>query len=385
MIEMKNVSKTYTTTARTGLFRKETRSVEAVRSVSLTIQPGEIVGLLGLNGAGKTTTIKMLSTLLEPTSGEITVDGLDIGRDRQAIQRQINVITGSERLLYWRLTGLENLLYFGRLYGLPEGELKQRCHELLDEVGLTEAADQPVEQYSKGMKQRLQIARGLINDPRYILLDEPTIGLDAPVARHLRGMVRRMAAEQGKGLLLTSHYLQEVEELCSRVYVLDKGKLILADSPEAIIRRVAGAERLRVEATGRWDGLAARLAAAMGMDPGRIRAGAEGAPAAERAPGSDGGAAAAAKLQGGADRSRPAFRGHAAGGPAPGDDAHGSVVIQAGEAGALAPRVLAWLAAQGLQVTRLSVEKPTLEDAIVALSGKGEQHELAPVPSSLPG
>lgn len=154
----------------------------AVKSLSLDIAAGEIVGLLGLNGAGKTTTIRMLSTLLEPTSGSIEVDGMLLHKNRQAIQQKVNMIAGGERMLYWRLTGRENLEYFSKLYGMNSPQIAREAERLLEEVGLTQAADQPVEQYSKGMKQRLQIARGLINDPQYLFLDEPTLGLDAPIA-----------------------------------------------------------------------------------------------------------------------------------------------------------------------------------------------------------
>jgi ABC-2 type transport system ATP-binding protein len=354
MILMENVSKTYMTSKRSGLFRKSRLAVEAVRELSLSIRPGEIVGLLGLNGAGKTTTIKMLSTLLEPTCGTITIDGLDIRTNRKIIQSRINVITGSERLLYWRLTGRENLTYFGRLYGLSEEQIRSRSQELLEEVGLMEAADLPVEQYSKGMKQRLQIARGLINDPSYILLDEPTIGLDAPVALHLRDLVRRMAVERGKGILLTSHYLQEVEELCSRVYVLNKGSLMLADTPQAIIRQTAGLERLELEASGQLDKLGEQLAAAFGMELGSICVTKENGP------------------------EKPAhLKGHSM-------EPRGTIAVQAEAAGTLAPSLLSWLSTHGVAVTRLSVVKPTLEEAILSLSRKGGAPDHAKLSASVP-
>ncbi|MCK9905902.1 ABC transporter ATP-binding protein, partial [Frankia sp. Cpl3] len=170
---------------------------------SFQMAPGKIVGLLGINGAGKTTTIKMCTTLLEPTSGSITVDGLDVVKQDRQIKAIVNMIAGGERMLYWRLTGRENLVYFGSLYGLSGSSLHARISQLLKQVGLEEAADTPVERYSKGMKQRLQIARGLINDPKYIFLDEPTLGLDAPIARHLRQYVKELAQQQGKSILLT--------------------------------------------------------------------------------------------------------------------------------------------------------------------------------------
>lgn len=128
--------------------------------------------------------------MLAPTSGTLSIDGIDALQQPEVIKRRINMIAGGERMLYWRLSARENLMYFGRLYGLRGSALKNQCDELIKKVGLAESADRPVERYSKGMKQRLQIARGLINDPDYLFLDEPTLGLDAPVARQLRGMAR---------------------------------------------------------------------------------------------------------------------------------------------------------------------------------------------------
>jgi ABC-2 type transport system ATP-binding protein len=238
MIEAIGLNKTYTMKKKIGFFRKEKITVEAVKNLNLTIHKGEIVGLLGLNGAGKTTTIKMLSTLLSPTEGTITIDGFDTERDAIEIKKRINMIAGGERMLYWRLTGVENLAYFGQLYGLKGQFLKERIQSLIEDVGLKDAADTPVEQYSKGMKQRLQIARGLINNPDYLFLDEPTLGLDVPVAKQLRETIKNLAKNENKGILLTTHYLEEVEELCDRVYIIDKGLLIQHDTPDNIIRNV---------------------------------------------------------------------------------------------------------------------------------------------------
>jgi ABC-2 type transport system ATP-binding protein len=249
MIEAMNLGKVYTVKKKINFFRSEKQKVSAVKGLNLTIGEGEIVGLLGLNGAGKTTTIKMLSTLLNPSSGKITIDGLDAVKDAIKVKRLVNMIAGGERMLYWRLTGAQNLRYFGKLYGLSGGELEERIHDLMEEVGLTEASHTPVELYSKGMKQRLQIARGLINDPKYLFLDEPTLGLDAPVAKQLREMVKRLAKEQGKGILLTSHYLEEVEELCDRVYIIEKGSLILHDTPENITATVVKNYHVKIESS----------------------------------------------------------------------------------------------------------------------------------------
>ncbi|MDR4316727.1 sodium (Na+) ABC transporter ATP binding protein [Niallia circulans] len=247
MIEAKGISKYYTVKKRKNFFRSEKQVVCAVKDLNISIKEGEIVGLLGLNGAGKTTTIKMLSTLLNPTEGQITIDGFDAVKEAMKVKKHINMIAGGERMLYWRLTGSENLRYFGKLYQLSGLELEKRIAYLLDQVGLKEAKDIPVELYSKGMKQRLQIARGLINDPKYLFLDEPTLGLDAPVAKQLRGLVKNLAKQEDKGILLTSHYLEEVEELCDRIYIIEKGSIILDGTPEKIISSVVKSYHLRME------------------------------------------------------------------------------------------------------------------------------------------
>lgn len=246
MIQAKQLVKRYELKEKVGFFRKKRQVVDAVNGLDLTIQKGEIVGLLGVNGAGKTTTIKMLATLLEPTSGTIEIDGIDSTKQDLLVKKKINMIAGGERMLYWRLTGKENLQYFGSLYGLKGVELEERIQFLLQQVELREAANIPVERYSKGMKQRLQIARGLINDPDYLFLDEPTLGLDAPVAKKLREMVYRLAKEQNKGILLTSHYLEEVEELCDRLYIIEKGRLLYEGTPENIIQSIVREYRLEI-------------------------------------------------------------------------------------------------------------------------------------------
>ncbi|MEU9700077.1 ABC transporter ATP-binding protein [Streptomyces sp. NPDC047981] len=228
----------------------------AVAGLDLDIPPGRITGLLGLNGAGKTTTIKILATLLRPTSGTVTVDGLDTVADARAVRRRINLIAGGERMVYTRMTGRENLWYFGQLYDVPKRELSTRIDELLSTVGLTDAADTVVERYSRGMTQRLAIARGLINRPAYLLLDEPTLGLDAPIARDLRRVVARLAAE-GTGVLLTSHYLAEVEELCGHVYVISAGRHLAAGSP-AELKAATGSHRtIRLTVTNPGEATAA--------------------------------------------------------------------------------------------------------------------------------
>ena len=227
MIEIKNLQKVYDVKRRQSFFHSTREKVVAVKDISLRIDKGQIVGLLGINGAGKTTTIKILTTLIEPTNGSYSFDGIDAIVRPDLVKRQINMIAGGERMIYWRLTAYENLWYYGQLYGIDNTLLKKRIEQLLHIVGLEDKADLPVETYSKGMKQRLQIARGLINDPKYIFLDEPTIGIDAVVTKDLHREIRSLAKDQGKGILLTSHYLSEVEELCDYIYIMNKGELVI--------------------------------------------------------------------------------------------------------------------------------------------------------------
>ncbi|MDO5344959.1 MAG: ABC transporter ATP-binding protein [Lachnospiraceae bacterium] len=200
----------------------------------MEIPKGKITGVLGINGAGKTTTIRMLASILSPTSGSLTMDGVDAIQNHLWVKERINVISGGERNLYWRLTARENLRYFGSLYGISGPRLKERMERLLKLVGLEEAADIPVERYSKGMKQRLQIARGLINDPEYIFLDEPTLGLDIMIAKEIRSLISDLARKEGKGILLTTHYIREAEELCDYIYILEKGEMIAQGTSDAL-------------------------------------------------------------------------------------------------------------------------------------------------------
>lgn len=239
MIELRNLQKTFIVKEKKGLIKSEKKSVHAVKDISMNISEGSIVGLLGVNGAGKTTTIKMTATLLTPSSGTGSVDGLDLVKDSNKIKKFINMVAGGDRMIYSRLTAKENLIYFARLYNLDNSTIKDRIEKLLRFVGLQDNANQPVETFSKGMKQRLHIARGLINDPKYILMDEPTIGLDVSIAKDLRSMCKDMAKNYKKGILLTSHYISEIEELCDYVYVIDAGRITIQGSPEDVAKHVS--------------------------------------------------------------------------------------------------------------------------------------------------
>jgi ABC-2 type transport system ATP-binding protein len=232
-----------------GIFRKKHEIVEAVRGISFEVDFGELFGLVGPNGAGKTTTIKMLTTLLTPTSGTAKVLGFDVVKDVMDIRRRIGIIFGGERGLYYRVSGRENLRYFADLYGVPMSKREKRINDLLEMVGLVDRADDRVEGYSRGMKQRLHIAKGLINDPQLIFMDEPTIGLDPEAARETRGMIRGLV-EKGKTILLTTHYMFEADELCQRIGVISNGKIVALDSPSALKRFVKDITVIEVEAFG---------------------------------------------------------------------------------------------------------------------------------------
>lgn len=231
IIEVRDLRREYTTYK--GALRKKKEIVEAVRGISFTVNKGEIFGLLGQNGAGKTTTIKMLTTLLAPTSGVCKVFGYDSFGQEKQIRRRINFIFGGEMGVYRRLSGRDNLRYFANLYLLDTETRERRINEILELVELTDASDRLAETYSKGMIQRLQIARGLINDPEILFMDEPTVGLDPLGARMLRDIIRKLR-DEGKTVLLTTHYLPESEELCDRMVILDHGEIVARGTPAEI-------------------------------------------------------------------------------------------------------------------------------------------------------
>ncbi|WP_391121054.1 ABC transporter ATP-binding protein [Psychrobacillus sp. L3] len=234
IIEVSDVKRSYKTEV--GLIHKKKKEVEALKGISFSVNKGEIFGLLGPNGAGKTTMIKILTTMLIPTSGKVSVMGLDPVTEHMQLRPHINFILGGERNLYWRLSAYDNLAYFSDLYKVPQHEQKQRINDLLELVGLQDVANQKVETFSKGMKQRLQIARGLVNKPEILFLDEPSIGLDPVSARKLREILRQLN-DSGTTILLTTHYMYEADELCDRIAFIDKGQLIAIDTPQNLKKR----------------------------------------------------------------------------------------------------------------------------------------------------
>jgi len=262
VIEAVDLVRTYRTS--TGVFRRRTIEVEAVRGVSFAVERGELFGLLGPNGAGKTTTIKMLITLLIPTSGQARVLGHDVVKDSREVRKQIGYVFGGEKGLYERLSALDNLRYFAELYAVPPRDQRRRIDELLELVGLKGRERERVEGYSRGMRQRLHIARGLLHDPPVVFLDEPTIGVDPVGARELRATIRSLA-DAGKTVLLTTHYMFEADELCDRIAVINKGLIVAEGTPRALKAIVAERTIVEIEAYGVTDAAIERVRAAPGV------------------------------------------------------------------------------------------------------------------------
>jgi ABC-2 type transport system ATP-binding protein len=218
----------------------------AVDAIDLHVEEGEVFGILGPNGAGKTTTMRMLATLLEPTAGSATVLGLDLVSGARDIRRQLGAVLSGERSLYWKLTARENLEYFAALYHVPRAETASRIAEILAAVHLVDRADDYVEKFSTGMRQRLVLARALLPAPALLLLDEPTVGLDPQAARDLRDRILQIR-DEGRTVLLTTHYMEEADQLCDRIAIVDHGRIVALDTPAGLKRGLHANEVVRLE------------------------------------------------------------------------------------------------------------------------------------------
>ena len=219
MVEMHNVTKKF-------------KTITAVDEISLSIPKGEIYGLLGPNGAGKSTTISMVSTLMKPTSGELTVGGYSVIKNPAFVRKQIGLVP-QDIALYPTLTACENLKFFGRMNGIYGKQLNNKVAEVLEVVGLKERARDRIESFSGGMKRRINIAAGLMNDPELLILDEPTVGIDPQSRNHILETVKKLN-QQGITILYTSHYMEEVEFLCTHIAIIDHGKLIATGTQESL-------------------------------------------------------------------------------------------------------------------------------------------------------
>lgn len=237
VVQLQSVSKT---------FEKRGRSpIQAAKDISLSVNKGQVFGFLGPNGAGKTTIIKMVCGLIQPTAGTVRISGYDPIRARREVLPHVGVVLEGTRNVYWRLSVWQNVIYFARLKGVSRRSWRQRANWLLDELGLADRRSELVQRLSRGMQQKVAIACALINDPKILILDEPTLGLDVESSRTVRAWVRRLSTEQGKTVLLTTHRLDMAEEVCDRVAIMREGTLLtdmlvgdLLDSHSAATYRV---------------------------------------------------------------------------------------------------------------------------------------------------
>jgi ABC-2 type transport system ATP-binding protein len=328
----------------TGLHRvydAKPNPVTALAGVDLEVAPGEFFGLLGPNGAGKTTLIKILTTLLLPTSGQAAIFGFDVATETRRIRRIMNMVAGGEQSGYGILTVREQLWMFSQFYGLAGKEGWRRVDELIEAVGLGDQRLQRVSTLSTGQRQKMNMARGLLNDPWILFLDEPTLGLDVAAARGIRDLVLQWkAAVPGRTVLLTTHYMAEADELCERIAIVDHGRILASGSPDELKRRVQRESIFRLE-LDHLDG---------------------GAPALARLPG-----VVSAALAADAD---PEVQRVAV-----------NLVLE--EDGALGAVVTA-LGGIGSQILALRKSEPTLEDVFVELVGRGFADEGGPGPDPEP-
>jgi ABC-2 type transport system ATP-binding protein len=306
--------------------KKEPKAVfTAVDGVDLQIERGEIFGLLGPNGAGKSTTIRMLCTLLEPTSGTAHVNGFDIVKQANDVRRSLGTVLAGERSIYWKLTGRENLEYFAALYHIPPAIAKQRVEELIERMELKDRANELVEKYSTGMRQRVAIAKALLARPPILLLDEPTLGLDPQAARNLRELIAQLKRE-GHTILLTTHYMEEADQLSDRIGIIDTGKIIALDTPEGLKRTINQKEIVRLEVTGWQEYIGDKLRALSEVEN------------------------LVALRQGDADL--------------------WEVNMQATNSRVLLPKLVENISQNGTRLVNMNIVKPSLEDVFIHLTGK---------------
>jgi ABC-2 type transport system ATP-binding protein len=211
----------------------------AVNEISFTMEEGEVLGLLGPNGAGKSTTISMLTCLFPPTSGSVRIYGHDVVKEAKAVKRLIGIVP-QDLALYPTLNARDNLIFYGRMFGLGGADLKQQVENVLQMVAMTDRANDTVKTYSGGMKRRINLAVGLIHSPRILFLDEPTVGVDPQSRNHIFESVERLNREKGMSILYTSHYMEEVERMCHRVAIIDRGQLIAMDTPKNLVAMLGG-------------------------------------------------------------------------------------------------------------------------------------------------
>jgi ABC-2 type transport system ATP-binding protein len=308
------------------LFRRAGQIV-AVDDVSFAVPRGTIFGLLGPNGAGKTTTIKMLSTLLIPTAGTATVGGHDVVRDERLVRRQLGVVLGGDRGLYAKLSAKDNLILFGNLYGMTRESIARRADEMLDLVNLRDRAGERVEGFSRGMKQRLHLAKALLHDPPILILDEPTMGLDPAAAVDLRRAIADLVPHHT--VLLTTHDMNEADQLCCEIAIVDRGRIVAQGTPDELKARVAGERRIVVSTRQALDGCGADIDERLSR-PAGVR-----------------GVSLASNAAGGTD-----------------------LTILCAEVAGTLDETLAVLRGYAASISAVRVLEPTLEDAFLAIAGR---------------
>ncbi|GGB41021.1 ABC transporter ATP-binding protein [Lentibacillus populi] len=237
---------------------KTFKEKKVVDEINLFLDEGESVGLLGPNGAGKSTTISMISSLLKPTSGDVKLDGKSTIKDPSKIRKVLGVVP-QEIALYEELSAYENLKFFGKIYKVKKDTLEDRIQEVLDMVGLQERQKELVKTFSGGMKRRVNIAAALLHDPEILILDEPTVGIDPQSRNHILETVRNLNVERGTTILYTSHYMEEVEQLCNRVYIMDHGKIIASGSKSELLSILSSEDTIQVQLSGQSDSLLDRI------------------------------------------------------------------------------------------------------------------------------
>ncbi len=319
---IENLAKTYLTKQRQGLFKATEKKVEALKGVSLDIQPGEIFGLLGPNGAGKTTLIKCLTTLLLPTSGRAVINGYELTQQANAIRATTGCMLMGERGLYWKLTGRENLVFFGALYHLSPADRKKRANAIIERLNLGDLADRAVESYSSGQKMKLAFAKALINDAPLLILDEPTNTLDVPSAHELRAVVRELNRE-GRTVIYTTHIMAEAETLCDRVAIVDHGQVLALGAVDELKASLGREAVIRIEGV-----ISAKASQAVQDLPGVKQA-------------------VTAAING-----------------------HSQLTVVAQNQAATLPRVIETLAAYKAVMQKITPEEVTLEDVFIARTGR---------------
>jgi ABC-2 type transport system ATP-binding protein len=318
-IEIEHLRRVYR--AQIGVFNRSIKEVVAVDDITFDVRQGELFGLLGPNGAGKTTTVKMLATLLIPSFGSLRVAGFDVVKQANEVRKRIGFIFGGERGLYWRLSGDDNLRYFASLYGVDPEVSKKRIPFLMEMVGLKGRGNERVGGYSRGMKQRLHVARTLLHDPDILFLDEPTIGLDPVGAREFRNVILDLQSQK-KTILLTTHYMFEADALSDRIAIINKGSVIALDTPGGLKKHVSDLSVVEVETFGASEAVIGKLRALPFVDALSVE-----------------------------DREQKQM-----------------LLIQTERGAEAVPDVVAAL--EGQRVGRVIVREPTLEDAYVRLVGE---------------